>query len=105
MPGVDPVLAQRRAAVVPETKEVVLKARRLIGSAGYGPGVLSVLFEAFDSAWEAIAPTCGSDPQVIEATRTRLASTILALAQDRPKPDPDELRDSALRILGLSSQG
>jgi hypothetical protein len=77
-----------------------LKARRLICSAAYGPDVLSVLFAAFDSAWEKIAPTCGGDIQLAEATRSKLASTILDLAQSRPKPDPDELRDSALRILG-----
>ncbi len=77
-----------------------MKARRLIGNASYGPDVLKALFEAFDDAWARIAPTCGNDPQVIESTRMRLASVILALAKDRPKPDAKELRDSALRILG-----
>jgi hypothetical protein len=81
-----------------------LKARRLIGSAAYGPDVLRVLFDAFDDAWARIAPTCGNDPQVVEASRTRLANIILALAHDRPKLDPDELRDSALKILGRTEQ-
>ncbi len=81
-----------------------MKARQLIGSATYGPDVLKVLFQAFDSTWATIAPTCGSDPQIIEATRTKLANIILALAPDRPKPDADELRDSALRILGRTHQ-
>jgi len=81
-----------------------VKARHLIGSSAYGPDVLKVLFEAVDNAWAAIAPTCGSDPQVVEATRTKLANIILALARDRPKPDADELRDSALRILRRTHQ-
>jgi hypothetical protein len=77
-----------------------VKARSLIGRAAYGPDVLKVLFEAFDNAWAAIADSCGTDPQSIEASRIRLANIILALAHDRATPDADELRDSALRILG-----
>ena len=77
-----------------------MKARRLIGSASYGPDVLKVLFEAFDGAWARIAPACGNDPRVVEAARTQLANIILALAKDRPKPDAAELRDSALKLLG-----
>jgi len=77
-----------------------VKARRLIGSAAYGPDVLNVLFEAFDNTWARIAPSCGTDPQAIEANRIRLANIILALARDRTKPDPNEMRDSALRIIG-----
>jgi hypothetical protein len=86
-----------------QAKEGAVKARRLIGNAAYGPDVLKVLFEAFDGAWATIAPTCGNDPQVVEATRTRLASIILALAKDRPKPDAEELRDGALKVLGQAT--
>ena len=81
-----------------------MKARRLIGSAAYGPDVLRSFSRHSTTPGPAIAPTCGNDPQVIEATRTRLANIILALAHDRPKPDPDELSDSALRILARTTQ-
>jgi hypothetical protein len=81
-----------------------LKARRPIGMAAFGPEVLKVVFEAFDYAWARIAPSCGNDPHVIAATRTKLADVILALAKDRAQPEADELTDSALRILGHTRQ-
>jgi hypothetical protein len=79
-----------------------LKARRLFYSAAYGPDVLGILFEAFDGAWERLAPTCGSDPQVIETTRSELASAILDLVRERPKSNSDELRDAALKRFSLA---
>jgi hypothetical protein len=77
-----------------------MEARSLIGNAAYSPDVLKVLYEAFDGAWATIAASCGTDEQAIEATRIRLANTILALARDRPKPVAGELRDRALQLLG-----
>lgn len=79
-----------------------MKARRLIGSAAYGPDVLKVLFEVFDSAWDTIAPTCGSDPQVIEAARTKLANIILAIASTDSQADAADLKVRALKIYGHS---
>ena len=86
-----------------QPREGAVKARRLIGNAAYGPDVLKVLFEAFDGAWARIAPLYGNDPKAIESARTQLANVILALAKDRPKPDAQELRDSALKILGRTA--
>lgn len=80
-----------------------MKAHRLIGSAAYGPDVLKILFEVFDSAWGTIAPSCGNDPQVIEAARTKLANIILAIASTDPQPDAADLKARALRIFGHSS--
>ncbi len=77
-----------------------MKVRRLIGNAAYGPDFLKVLFDAFDEAWDRIVPTCGTDPQVIEAARTKLASIILSLAGDDPQPDVTDLKERALRIFG-----
>jgi hypothetical protein len=96
-------MSSRHEFCVYKPREGAVKARRLIGSAAYGPDVLKVLFEAFDTAWARIAPACGNDPQVIASKRTQLANIILALAKDRPKPDAQELRDSALRILGQTA--
>jgi hypothetical protein len=81
-----------------------VKARQLIGNASYGPDVLKVLYQAFDEAWARLAPSCGSDPQAIEAARTQLADVILALAKDRAKPDVDELVESALVVLGQTGR-
>src|SRR5262245_20581865 len=88
---------------VSKPREGAVKARRLIGNAAYGPDVLKVLYQAFDAAWARIAPTCGNDPQVIEAKRAQLANIILALAKDRPKPDAQELEDTALKVLGKTA--
>jgi hypothetical protein len=77
----------------------LVKARLLISNASYGPDSLKILFEAFDNAWQQLAPACGNDPQAVEATRVRLAETILALAQVRTTLDADELTESALKAL------
>jgi len=74
----------------------------MIGSAAYGPEVLKMLFEVFDNAWADIAPTCGNDPQIVEAARTKLANIILSIASNDPQPDAADLKVRALRIYGHS---
>lgn len=81
-----------------------MKARQLIGNASYGPDALKVLYQAFDEAWAALAPAYGNDPQAIDAARTQLAMAILALARDRPKPEVEELAESALRVFGRTGR-
>ena len=78
-----------------------MKARQLISRASYGPETLTVLFKAFDDAWERLAPRHGDNPLAIEAARLRLANTILSLASEDSK-DPDQLAAAALRITGLA---
>jgi hypothetical protein len=80
-----------------------MKARRLIGSASYGPEQLKVLFEAFDQAWEAIAADVGENPAAIETTRLRLARIILSLAGDGGQ-DPARLKDTALQLLSAGGR-
>ena len=43
---------------------------------------LKVLFEAFDDAWKSIEGNFGGDAAAVEAARTRLANTVLAIARD-----------------------
>ena len=79
-----------------------MKARQLISRASYGPETLTVLFKAFDDAWQQLAPKHGDDPLAIEAARLRLANTILSLASEDSK-DPEELKAAALRVISLNA--
>jgi hypothetical protein len=79
-----------------------MKARELINNSSYGPNELKVMFEAFDEAWNELAPTVGVDPAATEAARLKLANTILSLAKYQ-RSDPDSLKAAALRIMGSSS--
>ena len=72
-----------------------VEAKRLIGQASYGPEMLSVLFQAFDEAWAALAPTCGENPLAIHAARLKLANAILSLAREGIQ-DIATIRDAAL---------
>jgi hypothetical protein len=80
-----------------------MKARRLIGSASYGPEQLKVLFEAFDQAWEAIAADAGDNSAAIETARLRLARIILSLAGERDQ-DPARLKNAALQLLSAGGR-
>ena len=79
-----------------------MKARELIGGAIYDPATLKVLYEAFDSAWEAVKPSVSGRPLAIEAGRLRLANIILSLATHNAR-DPDVLKDEAVRIYRAQS--
>ena len=78
-----------------------MKARQLISRASYGPETLTVLFKAFDDAWQQLAPKHGDDPLAIEAARLRLANTILSLASEDSK-DSEQLKAAALRVISLN---
>ena len=75
-----------------------MKARLLISNAAYGPEALKQLFQAFDDAWDIIAPTVGDDPLAIEASRIRLANIILGLANNG-STDPDHLTHAAVSLM------
>jgi hypothetical protein len=76
----------------------VMEARQLIGNSSYGPEQLTVLFQAFDRAWEELAPRVGDDPAAIEAARMQLANVMLALAANG-QPDAERLKTAALQLL------
>jgi phage baseplate assembly protein W len=79
--------------------ERAMEARRLIGRASYGPETLKVLFQAFDEAWQTLAPSCGENALAIHATRLKLANAILSVAREG-STDPRAIRDGALKLLG-----
>ena len=62
----------------------VMKARKLIEGAIYGPTQIAVLARAFDEAWTEIEPTISKRPSAIEASRFKLANAVLAAAQNGP---------------------
>jgi hypothetical protein len=57
-----------------------MKARQLIEGAGFNPEQLHVVMRAFNDAWEMISPTVSKHTKAIEASRLKLASTVLAVA-------------------------
>jgi hypothetical protein len=57
-----------------------MKARQLIGSASFQPDELKVIFEAFDDAWDEVAPDVSSRASAVEAARLSLAEIVLGLA-------------------------
>jgi hypothetical protein len=72
---------------------------RLIGRASYGPETLNVLFQAFDEAWQTLAPSCGDNVLSIHAGRLKLANAILSVAREG-STDPRSISDGALKLLG-----
>ena len=53
-----------------------MEAKRLIANASYGPEALRVLGQAFDEAWEELAPRCGQNELSVRATRLKLANAV-----------------------------
>jgi hypothetical protein len=66
---------------------VVLGARQLFGGSAYGPENLKVIGQAFDQAWQAIAPLVDDNVLAHEAARLKLANMILSVASSE-KLDP-----------------
>ena len=79
-----------------------MEARRLMGSASFGPDALRVLFQAFDEAWAVLAPRYGNDASAIQAARLRLANIVLGLTREDTR-DVAALRDSALRLYEMAA--
>ena len=74
-------------------------ARRLLGAAPYGPDTLSILFKAFDGAWDEIKSEIGELPDRAEVARLSLATIILDLAKSGMIADADHLKAIALQAF------
>jgi hypothetical protein len=79
-----------------------MKARRLLESASYGPEQLKALREAFDDAWQRIAPGISSRAEAVEAARLALAEVVLGLAKNG-NLDPKHLADAAEQAMASRS--
>lgn len=76
-----------------------MKARQLIGKASYGPDELKILFQAFDAAWDIIAPGISGRASAIEAARLTLADIVLGLGADGKRRDDKELTEAAIQAF------
>jgi hypothetical protein len=77
-----------------------MTARQLIDGAAFGPDALRAIGQAFDAAWDEIAPNFGDDPQEIDAARLRLANALLSIA-DEDARNVDVLKQAALQRMAL----
>jgi hypothetical protein len=77
-----------------------MKARLLIGGAAFPPDELKVIFNAFDRAWNELAPGVGNDAGAIDTARVSLATIVLSLANARPI-DPVALASAAVDAFRL----
>ena len=75
-------------------------ARELIDDCSYGPEALRILYQAFDAAWETIAPKYADNPNGAEIARLKLANTILSFPADEIK-DAEQIKNSSLQIMAL----
>ena len=75
-------------------------ARELIDEATYGPETLKILYQAFDAAWDEMAPSYAGDPDRAEIARLKLANTILSFPVEEIT-DAEQITASSLQIVAL----
>ena len=78
-----------------------MRARHLIGSASFSPDALKVITQAFDDAWDELAPSVSARADAIEAARLSLANIVLSLARDGPSYDAPLLTQEAVRVFKM----
>ena len=81
-----------------ERAGALLKIHQLITNSTYSPEQIMALGQAFDAAWERVAPGVGTRLQSIEAARLKLAETILRAANGGTI-DPEKLKEAALESM------
>ena len=78
-----------------------MRARQIIFGAKYSPEALSILFQAFEQAWEKVAPHFGDQARTVDAARIKLARIVLGLATGKRNLDVDRLVKAALEEMAL----
>jgi cytosine/adenosine deaminase-related metal-dependent hydrolase len=76
----------------------VMKAYQRIANASCDPDQLKALREAFDDAWERVAPHVSQRADAVEAARLTLADIVLGLAK-AGNFDPQQLADAAVKLI------
>jgi hypothetical protein len=84
------------SVLAPQRPKVLPMGHSLLQAGNYDPDRLKQLCDAFDGAWEDIAPTFSR--MSIEERRTRLAVVILALAE-YGEWDAKDMKESAIRVM------
>ena len=72
-----------------------MKARIILESAALGPDQLRIASQAFDAAWQDLAPRYSTE--AVEAARERLANIVLSLLPDTK--DPGEIQAIAVQEM------
>jgi hypothetical protein len=75
-----------------------VKARQLIDGASYDPEQVKALGQAFDRAWDRMAPSIASRPEAVEDVRRQLADVILSFAE-KGQFEPNWLSDTAVLVM------
>src|SRR5215510_9362684 len=75
-----------------------LIARQLIDDAPFGPDTSRAIAQAFDEVWSEIAGRFGSHLVVMEASRLKLADTLLSIASEESR-DVEVLKCFALQAM------
>jgi hypothetical protein len=83
-----------------------MRARQLIDGAAFGPEALKAIGKAFDAAWAEIAANYGTDPVDIDKARYRLATAMLAIANEESEESRDVyvLKQAALQRMALDDR-
>jgi hypothetical protein len=74
--------------------------RELVDESTYEPHALRIIYQAFDEAWETMAPRYADDPERAEIARLKLANTILSFPVAEIK-DSEQIKNSSLQIIAL----
>jgi hypothetical protein len=80
--------------LAPSSDDPAVGARQLLGGSAYGPENLKTIGQAFDQAWQAIAPLVENNVLAHEAARLKLANMILSVASSE-KLDPIRAKSAA----------
>ena len=72
-----------------------MRARKLLENAALAPAQLTVLYKAFDDAWEVVKTQYAANPQSTQAGRLRLANAILSAYRD------GVTESDALKVAGI----
>jgi hypothetical protein len=72
--------------------------------ASFGPEVLKVMGEAFDSAWLVIAGNFRNDDHDIQRARRKLAEALLSIVREHER-DSEALKNRALQVMALQYRG
>lgn len=75
-----------------------MKARQMIEGASLDPAQLKAIGQAFDDAWDQIAPQISNWPGAIESARLKLAHLVLSVAK-RGVLEREALKDEALKLI------
>ena len=81
----------------------VLRAREIVHAGGFGPEDFALLDAVFQAAWHHIEINCVDVEGERKASRERLASIVVALAQARGVLESEALENAAVEMFDRRS--